>query len=84
MYVVQRKAWMDTSVWHDEFADKVWEEYACEDHLGPLALLVDNLKCHISDDSVAKFASLGTEIVALPKNTAAVLQPLDVGVMGPF
>lgn len=53
----------------------------CDVDLGPLALLVDNLKCHIFDDSVVKFASLWIEIVALDKNTAAVLQPPDVGVM---
>ncbi|KAF1793098.1 DDE superfamily endonuclease domain [Phytophthora cactorum] len=47
------------------------------------ALYVDNLKCHVLDASSEDFASWGTEQVSLPKNTTAVLQPLDVHIMGP-
>ncbi|KAG6948668.1 hypothetical protein JG687_00015333, partial [Phytophthora cactorum] len=48
------------------------------------ALYVDNLKCHVSDASSEDFASWGTELVSLPKSATTVLQPLDVGIMGPF
>ncbi|KAG6950304.1 hypothetical protein JG688_00014223, partial [Phytophthora aleatoria] len=48
------------------------------------ALYVDNLKCHVTDASSEDFASWGTELVSLPKSATTVLQPLDVGIMGPF
>eukprot|EP00644_Phytophthora_capsici_P010156 jgi/Phyca11/535758/estExt2_fgenesh1_pg.C_PHYCAscaffold_410056 len=50
----------------------------------PLAIYVDNLKCHVSETAQEAFASWGTKLVSLRKNTTAVLQPLDVGIMGPF
>jgi hypothetical protein len=38
----------------------------------------------VSTESQEALAAWGTEVVPLPKNTTSVLQPLDVGVMGPF
>lgn len=84
LYAVQANAWMDASVWKESFIETLWEEHVCDDNLGPTALYVDNFKTHVSDASINAFAGLGTELVPLPTNTTAVLQPLDVGVMGPF
>lgn len=46
-------------------------------------MYVDNVKSHVSNASLEAFAALGTLIVPLLTNTTAILQPLDVGVMGP-
>ncbi|KAI9988726.1 hypothetical protein PInf_022188 [Phytophthora infestans] len=61
-----------------------WAEFVSDEFPDPLVIYVDNLKCHVTKDAQEAFASWGTELVALPENTTAVLQPLDVGVMGPF
>lgn len=50
----------------------------------PGGTVEDSFKTHVSDASINAFAELGTDLVPLPINTTAVLQPLDVGVMGPF
>ncbi|EEY58542.1 uncharacterized protein PITG_20137 [Phytophthora infestans T30-4] len=59
---------MDSRVWLETFVEDSWGCYVSSTHPGPIALHVDNLKCHL---------------VPLPKSTS-VLQPLDVEVMGPF
>ncbi|EEY62262.1 uncharacterized protein PITG_14187 [Phytophthora infestans T30-4] len=66
---VQRNAWMDSRLWLETFVEDSWGCFMSSTHPGPMALYVDNLQCHL---------------VPLPKNTTSVLQPLDVGVMGPF
>lgn len=84
VYAVQTNAWMDGVVWKGAFVEDLWCDYIDTEQPGPLVIYVDNFKCHTSDESVDAFAFLGTEVAPLPKNTTAVLQPLDVGVMGPF
>ncbi|KAG2772106.1 hypothetical protein PC116_g19982 [Phytophthora cactorum] len=81
---VQKNAWMDATVWNDEFVDWIWANYISVEHPSGLALYVDNLKCHVSAESRDHLSEWGTEMVPLPKNTTSVLQPLDVGIMGPF
>ncbi|EEY68236.1 uncharacterized protein PITG_04652 [Phytophthora infestans T30-4] len=74
---------MDTRVWNETFINGQWAEFVCDEFPDPLAIYVDNLKCHVSETAQEAFASWGTELVPLPKKTTAVLQPLDVGIMGP-
>ena len=81
---VQRNAWMDSQVWCQHFIHGEWASFIASEFPGPLAIYVDNLKCHVSQESQEAFAAWGTEVVPLPKNTTSILQPLDVGVMGPF
>jgi len=81
---VQTKLWMDSRVWRDVFIENAWGGFVCDAQPRPLAIYVDNLKCHVSTEAQEAFAAWGTEVVPLPKNTTSVLQPLDVGVMGPF
>ncbi|KAE9229634.1 hypothetical protein PF004_g10729 [Phytophthora fragariae] len=84
MATVQTNAWMDSRVWRDVFIESAWGGFVCDTQPGPLAIYVDNLKCHVSTKAQDAFATWGTEVVPLPKNTTSVLQPPDVGVMGPF
>ncbi|KAE8882742.1 hypothetical protein PF003_g33243 [Phytophthora fragariae] len=84
MATVQTNAWMDSRVWRDVFIENAWGGFVCDTQPGPLAIYVDNLMCHVSTKAQDAFATWGTEVVPLPKNTTSVLQPLDVGVMGPF
>ncbi|KAE9243127.1 hypothetical protein PF002_g8403 [Phytophthora fragariae] len=84
MATVQTNTWMDSRVWRDVFIENAWGGFVCDTQPGPLAIYVDNLKCHVSTKAQDAFATWGTEVVPLPKNTISVLQPLDVGVMGPF
>ncbi|KAG3234808.1 hypothetical protein PI124_g20140 [Phytophthora idaei] len=81
---VQKNAWMDAQAWLDTFVEEAWGGFVSDVTPGPLALYVDNLKCHVSTEAQEALAAWGTEMVPLPKNTTSVLQPLDVGVMGPF
>ena len=75
---VQRNAWMDGQIWRDSVINTVWGDFVSSWHPDGLALYVDNLKCHVSEESLQGFADWSTEIVPLPKNNTAVLQPLDV------
>ncbi|KAF4147245.1 DDE superfamily endonuclease [Phytophthora infestans] len=81
---VQRNAWMDSRLWLETFVEDSWGCFMSSTHPGPMALYVDNLQCHVSTEPEDALATWGTELVPLPKNTTSVLQPLDVGVMGPF
>lgn len=83
-YAVQKNAWMDARVWHDHYVNGIWDDYVADEFPDPVALFVDNLECHVSEKSVEDFACHGVEVVPLPKNSTCVIQPLDVGVMGPF
>ncbi|RHY14123.1 hypothetical protein DYB32_010874 [Aphanomyces invadans] len=80
VYVVQKKAWMDT---------RVWELYLTEllkfEIRGPSVIVADNLDCHVSKASYDNVSSqLFSVLEPLPKNSTSVCQPLDVGVMGPL
>ncbi|POM80348.1 Hypothetical protein PHPALM_1824 [Phytophthora palmivora] len=81
---VQKNAWVDSLGWYDAFIEGLWASFVSDTVPGPLALYLDNLKCHVLTESQVALAAWGTETVPLPKNTTSVLQSLDVGVMGPF
>ncbi|KAG4039601.1 hypothetical protein PC123_g24855 [Phytophthora cactorum] len=63
---VQKNAWMDARVWLETFVEKSWGEFVSDMHPGPLALYVDNLKCHVNTESEEALAAWGTELVPLP------------------
>uniref|UniRef100_H3H0V4 DDE-1 domain-containing protein n=1 Tax=Phytophthora ramorum TaxID=164328 RepID=H3H0V4_PHYRM len=81
---------VETAAYYDDTPTRIISERGAKKGVkikgrpGPLAIYVDNLKCHVSTEAQDAFATWGTEVVPLPKNTTSVLQPLDVGVMGPF
>ncbi|KAG2788155.1 hypothetical protein JG687_00014073 [Phytophthora cactorum] len=76
--------WTPDQVWLDTFVEEAWGGFMSDVAPGPFALYVDNLKCHVSAEAQEALVAWGTKMVSLPKNTTSVLQPLDVGVMGPF
>ncbi|KAG6948184.1 hypothetical protein JG688_00015212 [Phytophthora aleatoria] len=45
---VQKNAWMNATVWNDEFVEGIWVNYISAEHPSGLGLYVDNLKCRVS------------------------------------
>ena len=45
---------------------------------------MDNFKGHHGDAVKESFKSMGTKYVFLPPHTTSFLQPLDVGILGPY
>jgi hypothetical protein len=81
-YAVQKDAWMDKTVW-DQYLKEVLKPELDPD--SPSVLLADNLKCHVSEESVETICSdLCCDFEPLPENSTGTCQPLDVGVMGPL
>ncbi|KAH9138676.1 hypothetical protein AeRB84_017020, partial [Aphanomyces euteiches] len=79
-YFVQKKAWMDADGWKYFLSDFMRSEVR-----GPTLFVVDNFAAHVSDQSYSIVEEeLSSYLCPLPKNCTSVLQPLDVGVMGPF
>ncbi|TYZ61728.1 hypothetical protein PybrP1_012402 [[Pythium] brassicae (nom. inval.)] len=83
-YAVQTNGWMDGDIWQRHFIDGLWSDYVNSEFREPMAFYVDNFKSHTASASVEALVDLGAELVPLPVNTTSVLQPLDVGIMGPF
>ncbi|KAF0717935.1 Aste57867_1997 [Aphanomyces stellatus] len=80
VYPVQETAWMDENVWLFDLKELLKYEL-----VGPTTLLVDNLVAHVSLKARrAVDEDLCSILEPLPPNTTSVLQPLDVGVMGPL
>ncbi|RQM19332.1 hypothetical protein B5M09_010794 [Aphanomyces astaci] len=82
VYAVQKTAYMNQRVRNMYLREVLKPELDC-----PSVPLADNLKCHVSKKS---YKIMQDELYSdaflqpLPANTTSVLQPLDVGVMGPF
>ncbi|KAH9129887.1 hypothetical protein AeMF1_000050 [Aphanomyces euteiches] len=80
VYVVQENAWMDARVWAIYL-----REWLLYEITGSSVILVDNLECHVSEETVDIVASeLLCALEPLSKNCTSAIQPLDVGVMGPL
>ncbi|KAF0687829.1 Aste57867_20481 [Aphanomyces stellatus] len=78
-YAVQKKAWMDGSVWQ-QF---LWFVLA-EEVQGKSVLVLDNFESHISKESVESAETIGMDVCTLPPNATSHCQPLDVSIMAPF
>ncbi|KAE9240874.1 hypothetical protein PF002_g9542 [Phytophthora fragariae] len=80
VYTVQKKEWMDSRVWLFYLRSLLYWHIS-----SPSLLLVDNLDCHVSEESEDVLADeMLTILQPLPKNSTSVCQALDVGVMGPL
>jgi len=78
---VQSKGWFDGRV------GRIWINTILKPYLeGSTSsyLLVDHMKVHLTGDFVRQCNDLGSEVDYIPAGYTCVLQPLDVGVNGPF
>ncbi|OWY99277.1 LOW QUALITY PROTEIN: hypothetical protein PHMEG_00029749 [Phytophthora megakarya] len=64
---VQTNGWMDARVWREHVNDDV--SGSSTEYPEDLALYVDTLKCHVSNESVQGFIDWGIDAPPLPKNT---------------
>lgn len=79
-YAVQENAWMDSNVWA-KYVTKLLK-YEIDE---PSVILLDNLECHVSEQSENIVAEeLNSAVYPLPPNSTSKCQPLDVGDMGPL
>ena len=51
---------------------------------GPVLLIVDGHRSHVSEEVADKVEELGIELMCLPSNTTHELQPMDKSFFGPF
>ncbi|RHY05792.1 hypothetical protein DYB36_006297 [Aphanomyces astaci] len=87
-YAMQKKVWMDGTVWQQY----LWFALA-EEVQGKSVLVLDNFECHVTKEgapwvrpkeSVASAESIGLDVCALPPNATSHCQSLDVSIMVPF
>jgi hypothetical protein len=79
-YAVQENAWMDATVWNQYVMESLRYEIK-----SPSVLLLDNFDAHVSEVGQAVVAEQACcSVCPLPPNSTSHVQPLDVGVMGPF
>lgn len=77
-----RTGWINEDTWA-EFLDHLIHHINCTPD-GPLLLILDNLKAHISLKAEEIAKSNGIVLLTLPPHTSHRMQPLDVTVFGPF
>ncbi|KAH9070619.1 hypothetical protein Ae201684P_002975 [Aphanomyces euteiches] len=74
-YAVQKNSWIDGDGWN----------FYLDTILRPSLILIDNFDAHTTPRNVQFVEEeLSSTVCTLPPNMTSVLQPLDVGVMGPF
>ncbi|KAF0697113.1 Aste57867_12179 [Aphanomyces stellatus] len=78
-YAMQKKAWMDSSVWQQY----LWFALA-EEVEGKSVLVLINFECHVTKESVASAETIGMDVCALPPYATSHCQPLDVSIIAPF
>ncbi len=78
---MQQKGWFDGRV------AQIWIETILKQYLVGSSgsyLLIDHYTVHLTGNCVKACNDLGTEVDYVPAGYTCVLQPLDVGVNGPF
>ncbi|RLO05884.1 hypothetical protein DYB28_010468 [Aphanomyces astaci] len=78
-YAIQKKAWMNASLWEWY----LWNVLA-ERVEGESLLILDNFECHVSKEALETSQVVGFNVVPLPANATSHCQPLDVSIMAPF
>jgi len=87
---IKRKGWkgcVQQKGWFDGRVAQIWIETILKPYLvgsSGLYLLIDHYMVHLTGDFVKACNDLGTEVNSIPAGYTCVLQPLDVGVNGPF
>lgn len=81
--IATEKAYIDSHSWL-EWMKKVFIPYAKPTPDKRVLLLIDNLRTHLTFDSVKYASDHGVDIFPFPPRASHILQPLDVGVFGPL
>ena len=68
----------------NEWVDKVLAPYVREHSDTKICLVLDSFSVHLRQSIRDRLQSLEVEVVYIPGGLTAELQPLDVGVNGPF
>ncbi|KAH9110471.1 hypothetical protein LEN26_013748 [Aphanomyces euteiches] len=80
LYAVQQNAWIDGERWKFYLDNVLRPEI-----IKPSLIVIDKFDAHTTAKNIAFVEEeLSSVLCTLPPNTTSVLQPLDVGVMGPF
>ncbi|RHY72150.1 hypothetical protein DYB38_013743, partial [Aphanomyces astaci] len=78
-YAIQKKAWMDASVWEWY----LWIVLA-ERVEGESLLILDNFECHVSKEALETSQMVGFNAVPLPAKATSHCQSLEFSNMAPF
>jgi len=87
---MEQKGWLgciQSKGWFDGQVAKIWIEKVMKPYLEDAEesfLLIDHYKVHMTSDFVKACNNLGADVNYIPAGYTCVLQPLDVGVNGPF
>ena len=81
-YAYTKSGWFDMYVFQQWFQTVFLP--AVKDIPGKKILIGDNLASHLNMEVIDQCSTNGIEFVCFPPNITDKLQPLDVGVFGPF
>lgn len=74
--------WMNAEIFVEVMQHFV--KHTCASKQNPALLILDNHESHLSLEALDLAKSSGVTILTVPPHTTAKLQPLDVGLNGPF
>ena len=80
--IYHSNGWMNGEIFLETLQHIQRKTYCSVDN--KICLIMDNAECHMNIHAVEYAIENGIVIVTLPPHTTAKLQPLDVGVFGPF
>lgn len=83
-YNVQDNAWMNQQSMNN-YIDSVLAPYVANKPVEvDCHLIIDTLKSHISDETIARCADIGIEVHVIPGGCTSLTQPCDIGINKPF
>lgn len=74
--------WMNTAIFPEVIKHFIKHTNTTKEN--PCILIMDNHESHLSLEALDLAKTAGVHILTLPPHTSAKLQPLDVGIYGPF
>lgn len=74
--------WMNSELFSSVMEHFIKHSHSSPD--SPSILILDNHESHLSIEALDIAKNSGVNVVTLPPHTSAKLQPLDVGIFGPF
>lgn len=83
VYAANNNAWMTESLML-EWIDNVFVAFLGTHNSQHICLVMDSFQVHLKPSVSQKLTDLGIEIIFIPGGLTPDLQPLDIGVNGPF